>query len=496
MNNKTIQIENCELCVIGMGIAGINALNSSSQYLSKKDKVIVIDRRETTKAIGGMWNTAYPFVRLHQPRSLFTIGNKKWNLNKNPSYLANREEVVEHFNHCYNELKERLSIIEMFGYEYQSYEEVKTADGYSVHINFQSINKELPFLIVKAKRCIKAFGFNTVPNDPLKFSSSKVHSITPESSSLLNAEIANDDKPIYIIGGGKTSMDVANFILAQNPNRKLNFIIGKGIFFLNRDIFFPSGIKKNWTGTTINKLLLNIALLYDEQNLESVISDIKNTYGLLPFKEAKQTVFGLLSPHEIETVKNAVNTEVYDYLNDVIEENKKLYIHYKNDTKEEVVAGSWFINCTGYLYPKKEVFEPILSAHEKVLSINKTASSIAFTSLGGYFLPHLWFRNKFKDVPINQFNHSNLIKKDKEAYLFGVSAQAIHNLIYFIEALPFDVVYKCGSNFDKWFPLHRQFFVLLNILINKKKYLKHTSKVLDRLSNKYNVESKVVGQLD
>ena len=496
MNNKTIQIENCELCVIGMGIAGINALNSSSSYLSKKDKVIVIDRRESTKAIGGMWNAAYPFVRLHQPHSLFTIGNKKWGLDKDPGHLANREEVIGHFNHCYTELKERLSIIEMFAYEYQSYEEVKTADGYSVHISFQSINEDLPLLMVKAKRCIKAFGFNILPNDPMKFSSNKVKSITPESPSLLNCEVANDDKPIYIVGGGKSSMDVANFILAQNPNRKLNFIIGRGTYFLNRDILFPSGAKKNWTGTSINKFLLTIALLYDEKNIESVIDHIKNTYGCLPFKDAKHTVFGLLSPHETNSVKKSIDTEVYDYIDDVVEKDENLYIRYKNDPDKQVVAGSWFILCTGYLYSKKEDFEPVLSPHEKVLSINNTASTVAFTSLGSYFLPHLWFRNKFKDVPINQFNHASLIKKDKEAYLFGVSAQAIHNLIYFVEALPFGVVYKCGANFDKWFPLHRQFLVLLNILINKKRYLKHTSEVLDRLSSKYDVESKVVGRPD
>jgi cation diffusion facilitator CzcD-associated flavoprotein CzcO len=494
MNKKTIVIENCDLCIIGMGASGLNALNSSSQYLSKKDKVIVIDKRPAKVAIGGMWNSAYKFVRLHQPHTLFTVGNKKWNLNKDSSYLANKSEIVQYFNNCYNELKNKLSIIEKFGYEYKDCKEVKIGDEYEAHINFESINNDLPPLLVKAKRCIKATGFNVEPNKAMTFSTDKVQSITPESSLMTNSKVANDDKPVYIVGGGKTSMDVAQVLLNQNPNRKLNFILGKGTFFLNRDILFPAGIKKNWAGKTINEMFLDIALNYDKNNLSTTFEYIKKTYCLAPFKDANQHLLGLLSPHESDRIKNSADTEIYDYLVDVKEDNNEIAIHYRSGQKQQISADSWFINCTGHLYPKEEKIDPILSPHGKILSIQKTTSAIFFTTMGGYFLPHLWFQDKFKEVPVNYFNQFDLIKKDKQAYLFAISAQAILNLIHFSDALPLKLINECALNYDKWFPLHRQLPFLLNILTNKKKYIKQLTKTLDDICAEHDIENGIIGQ--
>ncbi len=494
MEKRSIEIESCELCLIGVGIAGLNALHSSSQYLSNKDKIIVVDRRAAKNAVGGMWNDIYEFVQLHQPHGSFTVGNKEWKWNKDPSHLAYRDEVKQHLESCYNELKSNLCITEKFGYEYQNYKEVAVDGGYEVHITFKAIDANSPPLIVKAKRCIKAFGFDILLNEPIKFSTDKVQSIIPETPALLNGEVANDDKPIYIIGGGKTSMDVAGFLMNQNPKRKLNFVVGKGSFFLNRDVIYPTGLKRNWKGTVMTKILLDIVLHYDEHNLDAATEYIKQTYCLEPFENARHTLLGALSPKEAEIVKKATNTTVYDYLEDVKEENGEVVLIYKSGQKQTIEAGSWLINCSGYLFPKEKIAEPILSPHGRVLSIQKTTSAFIFTTFSGYFLPHLWFRDQFKNVPIRQFNHFKLIKKDKQLFLFGIVAQAIHNLIYFTDALPFKVVNDCGLNFDKWYPLHRQLAVVLDLLINKKKYLAHTSKILEQINAKYDVENGVIGQ--
>lgn len=95
-------------------------------------------------------------------------------------------------------------------------------------------------------------------------------------------------------------------------------------------------------------------------------------------------------------------------------------------------------------------------------------------------------------MPIQYFNHLDLIKKSKKAFLFAISAQAIHNLIYFIEALPHSVVYNCGLNYDKWFPLHRQLPFLMNVILNKKKHLKETKAVLDEIMERYDIDAGVV----
>ena len=78
-------VETCDVCIVGAGIAGLNALFVASQYLSRDQKVVLIDRRER---VGGMWVDTYPYVRLHQPHPMFTAGNIEWTLGQDRSLLG------------------------------------------------------------------------------------------------------------------------------------------------------------------------------------------------------------------------------------------------------------------------------------------------------------------------------------------------------------------------------------------------------------------------
>jgi cation diffusion facilitator CzcD-associated flavoprotein CzcO len=99
---RDIAVERCEVCIVGAGIAGLNALFVASQYLSRDQRVILVDRRER---VGGMWVDTYPYVRLHQPHPMFTAGNIEWTLGRDRSYLATKGEVLDHFQHCLNVIK-------------------------------------------------------------------------------------------------------------------------------------------------------------------------------------------------------------------------------------------------------------------------------------------------------------------------------------------------------------------------------------------------------
>ena len=88
-----VAVETCDVCIVGAGIAGLNALFVASRYLSPGQKVILLDRRAR---VGGMWVDTYPYVRLHQPHPMFTAGNIKWTLGKDRSYLATKGEVLDH----------------------------------------------------------------------------------------------------------------------------------------------------------------------------------------------------------------------------------------------------------------------------------------------------------------------------------------------------------------------------------------------------------------
>jgi cation diffusion facilitator CzcD-associated flavoprotein CzcO len=146
---------------VGAGLADLNALFVASRYLSRDQKVILVDRRQR---VGGMWADTYSYVRLYQPHSIFTAGNIKWTLNKDRSYLATKPEVIDHFAHCLNVIKQRVHVEEFFGCEFESHEET----GANVRIACRSADGHP--LVIEAKRLIKAYGFRVTPNDPLHIS--------------------------------------------------------------------------------------------------------------------------------------------------------------------------------------------------------------------------------------------------------------------------------------------------------------------------------------
>lgn len=217
-----VAVERCDLCIVGAGIAGLNALFVASRYLSRDQKVVLVDRRER---VGGMWVDTYPYVRLHQPHGLFTAGNIEWILGKERSYLASKPEVLDHFDHCLEVIKQRVRVNEFFGWSLVSDEEsdgvvriaCKSLDGHSV--------------LIEAKRLIKAYGFRIVPNDPLEVSSARVRSVSPDFCDMRGDEMRASDTPVWIIGSGKTAMDTAHTLITEYPGREVNLVAGSGTFF-------------------------------------------------------------------------------------------------------------------------------------------------------------------------------------------------------------------------------------------------------------------------
>ncbi len=149
---------------MGAGVAGLNALFVASRYLSRDQKIILVDRR---KRVGGMWVDTYPYVRLHQPHPMFTAGNIKWTLGQDPSYLATKGEVLDHFAHCLDVIKQRVQVDEFFGWTSNRTTET---DGIVRVICRSSDGRRR---VIEAKRLIKAYGFESQPNDPLEISSER-----------------------------------------------------------------------------------------------------------------------------------------------------------------------------------------------------------------------------------------------------------------------------------------------------------------------------------
>lgn len=222
--------EDCDVCIVGAGLCGMNALFVAATYLRPDQKIILVDRRAR---VGGMWVDTYPYVRLHQPHPMFTAGNIKWTLGREPSYLATKSEVLDHFGYCLQQIKQRVRVEERYGWDFRSAD----ADGGAVHVICHDADGQ-PHTI-RAGKLIKAYGVRVTPNDALELSSDRVRSVSPDSCDVRFGEIHDSDAPVWVIGSGKTAMDTAHALITSRPGREVNMVAGSGTFFTSRDRFSP-----------------------------------------------------------------------------------------------------------------------------------------------------------------------------------------------------------------------------------------------------------------
>lgn len=255
-----------DLCILGAGISGLNALFAASRYLSRNQKVVLVDRNATA---GGMWLSTYDYVRLHQPHPMFTAGNIPWTLGRESSYLAARPEVVDHLAHCVETLRRRVTLDERYGYEYRSHDE-KGAGSDEVLVHCASTTPGAPALRIKTKKLIKSFGYDVQRKDPLALTSNLVRSISPNTHDVLGDEMAQSDAPVYIAGGGKTGMDTAHALITRFPKKRVSLLIGSGTMFGCRDTLHPNGLRRFWTGSTPLATFLDLAQRFDGHNERAV----------------------------------------------------------------------------------------------------------------------------------------------------------------------------------------------------------------------------------
>jgi cation diffusion facilitator CzcD-associated flavoprotein CzcO len=332
------RVKACDVCIVGAGLAGLNALFVASRYLSRNQKVILVDRRQR---VGGMWADTYSYVRLHQPHGMFTAGNIEWSLDKDRSYLATKPEVLDHFAHCVDVIKQRVHVDELFGWELESYEET----GGSVRIACRSTGGQA--LVIDAKRLIKAYGFRVTPNDPLEISSSRVHSVSPDSCDVRQGEIQASDTPVWIIGSGKTAMDTAHAVISQYPGREVNLVAGQGTYFFSRDRLFPVGARRWWGGSAVSDIAAEAARRFDGTNEAEVADWMRANYGVWLTPETGNLFFGVLSEAENATIASGLNDVIMDYLVDAVDCNGATELVLRSGATKAISPGSWIVNCTG-----------------------------------------------------------------------------------------------------------------------------------------------------
>lgn len=491
MNSATHQQEPWDLVVVGAGIAGLNALHAATEYLPEDARVLLIDKRER---IGGMWNTTYDHVRLHQPYQFFTVGDIKWQLGKEPSHLASRFEVLEHFRHCLDIIAQRCNLHVMFGTSYERHEEAVDKDGTAM-ARVQVTDESGRRVKISSKRFVKALGFNAWFHEPLEVSSKQVHSVTPESWDFMGEKMSKDAQSIYIIGGGKTGADAAYQAAKRYPGRDIHMIAGGGTSFFNRDKAFPTGTQRYTGGTPIFSVMTDLALRYGGENEQEVYDYFTEQYGLT-FEgiETNGCLFGILSPEEKRVIDEHVHVR-NGYFEDVIEtKDGALAITFRCGERQVIEPGSWIVNCTGAVFQSEPEQEQCLSNNGAILSVTLSAAFTFLPSISSYLLTHLWMRGELADAPLWLMNHLMLSQTSRKNAIVSVSTQTVYNLLIATDKLGAKRWLQGGLNFDNWYPTYRVLW-MFGKLKGRRNVLSQLRTALERFETRHPLRRPVVGEL-
>jgi hypothetical protein len=218
--------------IIGTGALGMNV---ADVLLDETDaNILMVDRHG---APGGHWNDAYPFVRLHQPACFYGVSSRKLGSdrldeagsNKGFYALPSGAEVSAYFDLVMHERflpSGRVKYLPLHEYDWIRTTATCLLSGASAG--------------VRAKRKIidTTFLNTTVPSTHMPaFEAGNGILLIPPND--LPRQAVGHGK-FTLVGGGKTAMDTAVWLIENgaNPNQ-LRWIVPRDSWLLNRDVTQP-----------------------------------------------------------------------------------------------------------------------------------------------------------------------------------------------------------------------------------------------------------------
>ena len=476
--------ETFDLVVVGAGVAGLNALYSATEYLPKGAKVLLIDEKQDA---GGMWNTAYDYVRLHQPHPMFTVGDMRWDWSQPRDYLARRDEVRDHLASSLAEVSKKVDLKTAFGHTVTDLSEIETGDGHRARVTFQPTEGDKKPRTVLAHRAIHASGLNYHLAEPLALSSSNVVSIIPQD--LQEALSTHPGTPLIVVGGGKTGMDTILAALAQNPMRSITLVNGPGTNFLNRTKYIPTGIRRWTSGELVSRLFRDLALHFDGDNEEHTISYFRKTHSTDTESDNGVFLYGLQSEEELAQIKAGLSKTHNGYLADISDGETGPVLTLRDGTSTEVEPGSIVVNCTGSFFRAPDMADtlPCLSPHKTVVSINARDGFHFLTSVSGFFFIHLLYRGELTGKGFYRLDHEALFRQNRNAWVGASAAQAYMNQVIAVQTLPMMLLDRCGLDLDRWYPLPRRMAGLMRMKSTATQDIAHCRAALDRVADRFGV---------
>ncbi|MDT5290634.1 MAG: hypothetical protein QOF88_5523, partial [Mycobacterium sp.] len=295
------------------------------------------------------------------------------------------------------------------------------------------------------------------------------------------------DTPVWVIGGGKTAMDTAHALITEYPGREVNLVAGEGTFFGCRDRFFPAGARRWWGGTLVSTLGVQVARRFDGTNESDVWDWHRAAYGTWVTPETGNFLLGVLSESENKTIAAGLNDVIMDHLVDAVDRNGTTDMVFRSGATKAIQAGSWIVNCTGYVKEADYAYEPYVSDSGAVVSIQLLSATMHLSSYMGYFLTHLLFLDKLKDVPLYELDMLDLRTKSKTVFPYALLTLAQHNISLIADSVPAKAFSECGLDFDRWYPLPRRLAATARFMRTHRREREHQRRTLDTVRERFDV---------
>lgn len=217
--------------VVGAGAMGMAFVDT---LLAETDAtVIMVERRAKP---GGHWNTAYPFVRLHQPSAFYGVNSMQlgsdridqsgWN--QGLYELASGDEVVSYFDQVMYQRflpSGRVQFFPVCEYEGDStFRSMVSGESFAVASDHKVVDATYMNVSVPSMRppaYAVADGVTCVPLNDLP-------------------SVAAADRKYVVVGGGKTAMDAVLWLLANRCDpAAIRWVMPRDSWLLDRSLIQP-----------------------------------------------------------------------------------------------------------------------------------------------------------------------------------------------------------------------------------------------------------------
>lgn len=268
------QSTECDYLVIGagaMGMAFTDVINTESDA-----NVILVDRRDRP---GGHWNTAYPFVRLHQPSAFYGVNSRPlgrdlidqsgWN--SGLYELASHSEVCAYFDAILREQFLPSGRVEFIGnHTYLGDNKIQSL-----------VTGEVREITVNTKTVDATYMNVTVPSmTPPKFEVDQQVNFIPVNDLPISAKAG---LRYVIVGAGKTGMDACLWLLKNDVDPDLiQWIMPRDSWMLDRKNIQPGELFEN----TASGFAKQIAAAAESTSMEDLFQKVNATGQLLRFDDS------------------------------------------------------------------------------------------------------------------------------------------------------------------------------------------------------------------